>query len=124
MGYLFLFIRRNAVNTQNQSNSDRRITLSYVSAGKAALGLLCLSALIGCETLMPVTATGEPNEYVLNRRDTSMFGSIAKVKQATHEEAVAYCTSQGGKFVEKYSIDKARNPGQWPETTLYFRCDK
>lgn len=90
---------------------------------KNTFGLTIFACLLaGCETLMPVTSVGEPNEYVINRRDTSVFGSIAKVKASTRIEAENHCSSLSLRFSEKYSIDKARNGGQWPETTLLFRC--
>jgi len=81
-----------------------------------------LFILVGCGTSMPTQKTGNLNEYVINRDDKSMFGSLPAVKRAVAAEAISFCAAMNKKYVEKYSIDKERAVMVWPESTLYYEC--
>lgn len=75
----------------------------------------------GC-TQIPVTQTGNQGEFVVVERHVGPLSNIAEAKADAKQRGVDYCTGMGKKFVEKYAIDRPRNLGQFPESTLYFTC--
>ncbi len=78
--------------------------------------------LSGCGTVTQIQKTGHENEYVINRDDKSIFGTLDTVKETAHKEAINFCHLINKEFKENYSIDKSRAIMVWPETTLYFTC--
>lgn len=86
----------------------------------SAMSFAILSA--ACNTLVPISQTGNPNEYVVVERDTGPFSNIASTKEEATRRAIEHCKNMDKQFVEKYSIDRPRNFGQFPDATLFFTC--
>lgn len=89
------------------------------------LKIVLLSSLLflaSCTAAMPIKETGVSGEYVITRTSISIVSTLDAVKQEALNDAKAYCTQQGKVYVEKYSIDRARSMGQFPETTTIFTC--
>jgi hypothetical protein len=90
---------------------------------KKLLILLALSV-VGCgSTAELISKTGNPNEYLINTKNLMpKFSSIEEAQDETVNQAKSFCGNLSKKYTKVYTLEKPKNLGGPPESTLYFTC--
>lgn len=85
--------------------------------------VLILVFLGGCTSSIPISKTGNSDEYVVVARNMAgPFSSLELAQQEAITRATEYCKEMGKVFVQKYAIDRPMAIAQAPESTLFFGC--
>ena len=83
--------------------------------------LLSAAILAGCASTTGVIPAGK-DTFMISREDNGPASSLGSIKAAVYKEANAYCAGQGKAMEIVRETDVPRSFGQFPQTSLHFKC--
>lgn len=87
---------------------------------KTAIATVVL-VLAGCASSTGIVPMGE-GTYLIAREDNSPTASLGAIKAAVLKDAATFCGAKGQDFAVVHTNDTPRSLGQFPQTSLQFRC--
>jgi hypothetical protein len=95
---------------------------TFISGAILTKFLIVCVALAGCASTTGVISVGK-DTYMVAREDNGPTASLGAIKAATFKEAGAFCAGQGKTMQIVKENDTPRAFGQFPQTSLQFRCN-
>lgn len=83
--------------------------------------LLSAAFFSGCASTTGVIPAGK-DTFMISREDNGPASSLGSIKAAVYKEANAYCAGQGKVMEIVRETDVPRSFGQFPQTSLHFKC--
>lgn len=82
---------------------------------------ITLLLLAGCASSTGVISAGK-DQYMISREDNGPAASLGAIKAQVFQEAGAFCAGQGKTMEIVRENDVPRSFGQFPQTSLQFKC--
>jgi hypothetical protein len=93
------------------------------STGKHLKRIASIALLLftGCASTTGVVPAGK-DQYMISREDNGPASSLGAIKAQVFQEAGAFCAGQGKAMEIVRENDVPRSFGQFPQTSLQFKC--